>query len=132
MKSRISHQDQLCWTLLILLMAVGQSYQWLPFLGGFGGGGTGELSYFAGSIGQGDILCAKRLIGKGTQLPVQVPFATSIPIRAYSAEAQQYNRNGFSIIVESGAINSNTITLSFNGPRSLPYYIIVDFYCTPN
>ncbi|XP_055537589.1 uncharacterized protein LOC129725603 [Wyeomyia smithii] len=125
--SNIRSVKWLCFAVAILCV-VKPSHQWGLW---FGGGASGELSYFAGSIGPGDILCAKMLVGRGTKLPVDIPFSISIPIRAYNAEAVEYSRYGFQLGVRSGALNSNSITLFIAGPRTLPYYVMVDFYCTP-
>ncbi|XP_055623813.1 uncharacterized protein LOC129767196 [Toxorhynchites rutilus septentrionalis] len=119
------------WTLLLLLLlSVGPSHQWSLF-DWFGGGYNGELSHFSGAVGRDDILCAKRLVGRGTRLPINIPFTTSIPIRAYLAEASDFNRNGFQVGVRSGNLDSNSVTLFIAGPRALPYYVMVDFFCTP-
>ncbi|XP_058465486.1 uncharacterized protein LOC131439023 [Malaya genurostris] len=116
------------WIISILLLNVSLSHQWGFW---FGGGQTGELSAFGGAIGPNDILCAKKLIGRGTKLPINIPFSISIPIRAYYAEAVEYDRRGFMVGIKNGALNTNSITLFISGPRTLPYFVIVDFYCTP-
>ncbi|XP_062705126.1 uncharacterized protein LOC134287383 [Aedes albopictus] len=92
--------------------------------------GSPELSHFNGAIARTDITCARRVIGKGTALPVNVYFATPLTITAYSAEATEYSKQGFTLGIGNGGLNKNSISLNVGGPISvLPYAVEVSFYC---
>ncbi|EAT48719.1 AAEL000280-PA [Aedes aegypti] len=110
--------------LIILILFVADQYNAWPLLSG-----SPELSHFNGAIARTDITCARRVIGKGTVLPVNVYFSTPLTITAYSAEAVEYSKHGFTLGIGNGGLKKTSITLNVGGPTILPYAVEINFYC---
>ncbi|XP_062541005.1 uncharacterized protein LOC134209036 [Armigeres subalbatus] len=90
----------------------------------------GELSHFHGRIAQNDILCAHRVIGKGTTLPASIYFATPLSITAYLAEASKFHKEGFTLGINNGGLQMNSVGLVIGGSGPiLPYAVEVSIYC---